>query len=793
MERIHVTVSDYKSKFYVSIDGATSGSSGGSGGSSDWNDITNKPVFALVATTGSYNNLSNIPSFSSVAYNGNYNSLLNLPIIPAAQIPSDWNATTGLSRILNKPTIPAAQIVSDWTATSGLSRIINKPVLSTVANTGLYSDLINRPVIPAAQVNCDWNSTSGISQIINKPVFATVATSGNYVDLINKPDLSLKVDKITGKQLSTEDFTTTEKTKLASLVNYSLPIASDTVLGGIKIGSGLSIDVNGVVTASGGGGGVSQVNSDWNSTSGFSFILNKPDIGAIQADSADLRTILYGTIDNTNAGLTYCYNQISSINIILPNKVDKITGKQLSTEDFTNAEKTKLSELANYSLPIASGTILGGIKIGSGLSIDVNGVVTASGGGGGGSGLTNFTDTLNIDSPNEIIPTANLTATGTQTNIDLVIKPKGNGSIIAAISDGTNIGGNKRGRRAVDFMIQRGNANQVAGGDNSGILSGASNRIDANGAYAIIVGGDSNVNNSYAAFIGSGLSNSITGGATSSVIVAGTSNIIFHAANSIIGAGQNNTISVNCNNSSISAGVNNSITTASNFAHIASGNANNITAANYGYIGSGYANEVKSLHGSVINGTYNKIAADIAENSTILNGSYNTIDSKNSVASGKYSHTKGINTSNVFSSGNFTNVSDGKIQNRMIQLRGKTTGSSTLLSSDGTNSSTIDNQILIPSGEVQLITGTGLIRDTLSNDTVSAFEIKIVVRNVAGVVSILSNSVTSIYSDASAVSAGYSLVATANSTTKAVNFTISKTSVNDIVGMVDLKIQELNY
>ena len=40
---------------------------------------------------------------------------------------------------------------------------------------------------------------------------------------------------------------------------YTLPTASPTTLGGIKIGSGLSIDGNGVVTASGGGGGSQNV------------------------------------------------------------------------------------------------------------------------------------------------------------------------------------------------------------------------------------------------------------------------------------------------------------------------------------------------------------------------------------------------------------------------------------------------------------------------------------------------------------------------------------------------------
>jgi hypothetical protein len=50
--------------------------------------IQNKPTLATVATSGSYLDLSNRPS------------------IPAAQVNSDWNSTSGLSQILNKPTIP---------------------------------------------------------------------------------------------------------------------------------------------------------------------------------------------------------------------------------------------------------------------------------------------------------------------------------------------------------------------------------------------------------------------------------------------------------------------------------------------------------------------------------------------------------------------------------------------------------------------------------------------------------------------------------------------------------------
>lgn len=56
-----------------------------------------------------------------------------------------------------------------------------------------------------------------------------------------------KVDKEAGKGLSTNDYTTEEKQKLASLSNYTLPIASTTVLGGIKIGTDFSIS-SGVIS-----------------------------------------------------------------------------------------------------------------------------------------------------------------------------------------------------------------------------------------------------------------------------------------------------------------------------------------------------------------------------------------------------------------------------------------------------------------------------------------------------------------------------------------------------------------
>ena len=123
---------------------------------------------------------------AAVATTGSYNDLTNKPTIPAAQVNADWNSTSGVSQILNKPTlsavatsgnysdlsgtpnlatvatsgsytdlsdkptIPAAQVQSDWNATTGMGAILNKPTLATVATSGSYNDLTNKPTLGTA-------------------------------------------------------------------------------------------------------------------------------------------------------------------------------------------------------------------------------------------------------------------------------------------------------------------------------------------------------------------------------------------------------------------------------------------------------------------------------------------------------------------------------------------------------------------------------------------------------------------------------------------------------------------
>lgn len=76
-------------------------------------------------------------------------------------------------------------------------------------------------------------------------------------------------------------------------------------------------------------------------------------------------------------GLLYLWGKIKTL---AGSKVDKETGKGLSSNDFTAEEKTKLEGLENYTLPVAAAGTLGGVMVGSGLSIS-QGVLSATGGG----------------------------------------------------------------------------------------------------------------------------------------------------------------------------------------------------------------------------------------------------------------------------------------------------------------------------------------------------------------------------------------------------------------------------
>lgn len=82
------------------------------------------------------------------------------------------------------------------------------------------------------------------------------------------------------------------------------------------------------------------------------------------------------------------------------NFVGKVTGKDLSTNDYTTAEKNKLAGLSNYTLPTASASTKGGIKVGAGLQMEGDVLSTSSVTWSGVVGKPDASTNIETDSTN---------------------------------------------------------------------------------------------------------------------------------------------------------------------------------------------------------------------------------------------------------------------------------------------------------------------------------------------------------------------------------------------------------
>ena len=125
----------------------------------------------------------------------------------------------------------------------------NKPNFATVAESGSYNDLTDKPVIPEAPDLTNYatkddlaNAKPDLTPYAKTADLSTVATSGSYEDLTNKPTIPDA---------------------------YTLPTASTTTLGGVKVDGETITIADGVISSTGGGligkkmKGYNQPESEW--------------------------------------------------------------------------------------------------------------------------------------------------------------------------------------------------------------------------------------------------------------------------------------------------------------------------------------------------------------------------------------------------------------------------------------------------------------------------------------------------------------------------------------------------
>lgn len=146
-----------------------------------------------------------------------------------------------------------------------------------------------------------------------------------------KNALSGKVDKETGKGLSTNDFTTAEKTKLSGIATG----AQVNVLEGVQVNGTSVTPTNKIANIA-----VPTKTSELTNNSGFITSDDIPEGAAASTTTPKM--------DGTAAvGTEVTFARGDHVHPSDTTKVDKVTGKGLSTNDFTTAEKNKLSGIAS--------------------------------------------------------------------------------------------------------------------------------------------------------------------------------------------------------------------------------------------------------------------------------------------------------------------------------------------------------------------------------------------------------------------------------------------------------------
>lgn len=205
--------------------GVLSATGGGTADSVDWSKIQNKPNFANVATSGDYNDLSNkptIPSVEGLASEAYVNEKVAAIVIP--EVP------TKVSELENdKGYLTEHQSLEGYAKTADLAQ---------VAKTGSYNDLIDKHTIP---------STTGL---------ATETYVDDKIAEIDIPTVPTKVSAFTNDAgYLTEHQSLIEYAKKTDIpAPYTLPTASTSTLGGVKVDGNTITIADGVISAKGGSG-----------------------------------------------------------------------------------------------------------------------------------------------------------------------------------------------------------------------------------------------------------------------------------------------------------------------------------------------------------------------------------------------------------------------------------------------------------------------------------------------------------------------------------------------------------
>ena len=333
-------------------------------------ELTNDSNFVDTIALATKANLTHSHSYSDledkpILFSGAYKDLTGKPTIPTkiSELTNDssFATTSQLNTELNKK--------ANTSHTHVYSDILDAPV----SFNGNYEDLINKPTIPTkvSDLENDENfaTTSQLNSGLNTKANSThthsyteledtpTLFSGNYNDLLNKPTIPTAVSDLTN-DLNFVD-TTALATKSDKTHTHSYSSLTD--LPTLKTRVSDMDDATNYMT-------ITQITTELNKKANTSHTHTFDDLNGFFYDGDTTNIIIPTKLGQLNndmnfATKSYVDEQISNIDISAGNigdtslfatksdlnyKVDKIEGKGLSTNDFTDSYRLKLDRLTNF-------------------------------------------------------------------------------------------------------------------------------------------------------------------------------------------------------------------------------------------------------------------------------------------------------------------------------------------------------------------------------------------------------------------------------------------------------------
>ena len=290
-------------------------------------------------------------------------------------------------------TLASNEATVTLTATDGTTS--SYQILALGGTTLTHEPANNRITFNSVQpVNADWNSASGLSQILNKPAsFYTLPQASTTV--------------LGGVRIDGTSITMASNGQISAAPSgYTLPVATNGTLGGVMIGAGLSITASGVLSSNVQSLPVASTTVLGGIKIGSGLAIDSSTgIASVTLPTASA-TVLGGVKVGTGLSIDssgILSTSASAIAIASPTSLGGIKNGTTINIDQTTG-------IANI-VP-ATTSQLGGVIIGSGLAVTAAGVLSATGGGGGGGGT--------LSSRTTVSGTTILLAPGTYDTLDLV-------------------------------------------------------------------------------------------------------------------------------------------------------------------------------------------------------------------------------------------------------------------------------------------------------------------------------------------------------------------------------------